>query len=482
MVSSVDVEAALHEIDQSGRVPGWIRDDPGGFLSDLYALWVANGGRVSGKNRNSIRNLMAWLGPTSQVKSLPQKLRGAVKLKETDATVLVHEFLKRWKPLEARAGHVGTADTGYQPFPSEERALLVDNLIRAMYAPDREGANRHIQLRETRAQRANLSDEIVSPEVYKRMLAGADALVVFSRHRSVASESFLAQAMEGFWQILRGFSDVLKEDERQRTIIWVLNIGNRQVEDKNAWRDFINVEILKAQLEAFAHFDSQEDLRDNSEDNSGEDFADLLDNRIRKKIEMPSAEYRIDRWKRLIENSVLIIEHLRDEEINTLFPEEMKEDKAERVKDIGVFAEHLLPHALPPAWTNITRLYRDEMKSVSDATFAAMLHLPKSKDETSPRVEYYAYAPLHRGPTRGRIMQVPLAPPGEAYDDAFHLAYLSARYRLKDRFGNASKKKASGRTAVRYLRKLGFEVLTVPDLFRLFSGDYLIQSKSSKSS
>ncbi len=477
MTPEINIEETLLEIERSGHVPDWICEEPGEFLSDLYALWVTNGGTVAGKNRNSIRNIANWLGPTSQVKSLPQKLRGAIKLKEADAAALVRLFLDRWKPVVAQDDGA-EGDTDFQSFPAQRRESLVENLIQAIYTTAKDGKRRHVQLREAAGQRMYHAEVLASPDVHKRMFAGADALVVFSRHRSVANENFLAPAMEPFWQILRGFSDVLATADRQRTVIWILNIGNRQVEDKNAWRDFINVEILKAQLEAFAHFDTRQDLHENPVEQPQEGFEEILDQSIRRKIEMPSAEHRQKRWQLLVRNSIFIIEHLRDEEIQALFPEEMAEDKLHRVQDIGVFAEHLLPHALPPAWTNITRLYPDEMKSVSDATFAAMIHLKKGKEATDVDVEYYAYAPLLKGPIRGRIGQVALDPPGEPYDQAFGLAYAAARYRLKDRFGKATSKGTGGRLAVRYLRKLGFEVLTIPDLFQIFSGTSLTKSET----
>ena len=43
------IEKALQDIENTGQVPEWIREDPSTFLGDWYDSWVAAGGKEAGK-------------------------------------------------------------------------------------------------------------------------------------------------------------------------------------------------------------------------------------------------------------------------------------------------------------------------------------------------------------------------------------------------------------------------------------------------
>jgi len=470
MQQKAKIERLLYEVDESGQVPDWVSQDPSAFLGDWYDWWVEVGGSFKGKNFHSIRNLALWLSEIGEIKSLPQKLKGNIRIKRQDTQRLVTVFLDRWRLTEgvepdAKAPHV------HQPFPSRDLAKLIGSILDALYPNVGADQSKGLLLRRNRIERSHSSERITSPQVLKEMFDDADALIVFSRHRSVSNENLLAQSMESFWQILNGFCELFDEDAPSKTVIWIVDIGNRQVEDRNAWRDFINVEILKAQFEAFAHFDSQSGSEEAMDDYQSSEARDNLF-KIERNIQIPASVDRIERWKKLENRAVLIVERLRDEERKRLFPHEIDDDQRERVKDIGVFAEHLLPLALPVQWTKLTRLYPDQVREVSDVSFIATIDLCRGQTDTPPKVGYYAHVPALRGPARGKILQVKLDPPGISYDQAFQLAYASARYRLKERAGLVTKEKVSGgRIATRYLRKMGFEVLTIPDFFSLFHAD-----------
>ncbi len=462
------IEEALQHIENSGQVPEWIRDDPATFLGDWYDAWVAAAGKTAGKNRNSIRNMEIWLTEIHSIKSLAQKLRGDIRIKRHETHALITLFLKRWRICGTNSLNAGH-DLAHEPFTDANLPLLADRLVDAMFAAPGTNGPKGIQLRRSRRERSSGSERVTSPAIQKEMFSRSDALIVFSRHRSVANESALTRAMEVFWHILKGFSEVINDQNPNKTLIWIIDLGNRQVEDKNAWRDFINVQILKAQFEAFAHFDSRSDADAKLHEDREHQPLDAFDLEIERKIQMPAIEHRIQRWEKLSRRAVLVVEHLRDEEISRLFSDEYEEDKRERVKDIGVFAEHILPHALPVKWTKLTRLYPDQMRDVSDASFVATIRLLNDKTAGTPRINYFAYTPILKGPIQGRVTQIELDPPGDAYDEGFRLVYSAARYRLCERFQKSSKKKVGGRIAVRYLRKMGFEVLTILDLFSLFN-------------
>ena len=60
-----------------------------------------------------------------------------------------------------------------------------------------------------------------------------------------------------------------------------------------------------------------------------------------------------------------------------------------------------------------------------------------------------------------------LASPGFSYDDAFRIVYWAARHRLKDWHGSRKDHEQDWAIAVGYLRRLGFQVLRLPDFLRI---------------
>ena len=92
------VTAALEETDRTGRVPAFVRENPGQFLRDMYDVWHRQGGKEGGRWRNSIRKMRdEWLVGRNTVPSLHPKLMGRVKATRSDARALIDLFLTRWR-------------------------------------------------------------------------------------------------------------------------------------------------------------------------------------------------------------------------------------------------------------------------------------------------------------------------------------------------------------------------------------------------
>ena len=92
-----DIETLLQRIGETGALPDAYAADPGSLFLSIHDQWVENGGKVGGKTRNSIRNLMDMLEAAgTPVPSLRSKLNGETRLKLEDAVALLDVYFSHW--------------------------------------------------------------------------------------------------------------------------------------------------------------------------------------------------------------------------------------------------------------------------------------------------------------------------------------------------------------------------------------------------
>ena len=70
-----EIYSLLIEIVEKKSIPLKIKKQKNFILRDIYDAWVISGGRVSGKVRNSVRQMIDILGD-NQIKSINTKLQG----------------------------------------------------------------------------------------------------------------------------------------------------------------------------------------------------------------------------------------------------------------------------------------------------------------------------------------------------------------------------------------------------------------------
>lgn len=463
MIRAEEVAAILKEAEDSGVAPQPVTDQPEEFLSAFYSAWVKNGGKHRGKNRNSIRKMISFLSGTSEVKSLHPKLKGRTKVKRKDAAAMIGLFLEKWELQQH--GDPQTLTSLYVPFESSDIERLRSTLIEAMFPQGSAASRKGIALS---LEDSGARGRPVSYDLYRDMLEENNALIVVSRHRIVQRHRTFDSTLQMFWPILKSYTEIMDE-QKCRYIIWILDIGTRNVQDPGSWQDYSNVQLLKSQLEAFSSFESYNDTEHylDSHDDSEDDLYRLFAS--------SSKTERMKYWSILNQYASIIVTNLRDDEIIHLFPEEVTKQSHPRFRSYGLTSEHLLPRLLPVRWSNIPHISNAEKDDLSDATFTVTLKLGDSEDRHRPSVQYSMLAldskdtrPQEAKSKESPVRQIELPHPGQEFDDAYRLAYHATRYRLKGDKIKREDERSLGGNSINYLRQIGFEVLSIQKFFQLF--------------
>ena len=477
------IRAALNEVETSGTFQDCITKTPGAFLWEFYKAWVENGGQDGGKNRNSIRRMRDhWLTGDAEVKSLHPKLTGRIRISKDDAKNLMTLFLGRWKFVAVKEGDwVLTAD-GYAPFPCRDCKKLCERLADAMYPAGSEQARVGLGL-PVRLGGPNLEEIQSDWKAIDELYRTSDAVINFSRHRAALGET-PAETMKFFWKLFKNFYETM--EERNQIFIWIIDIGSRQAEDEDAWAEFFNFEMLKAQFRAFATFDSDEDSEE-SETNSADSSTKVeqrsaIREAFLRSLTIPEETHREKRWKWLCDHTVIVIQNLRKEEFSHLYEAEDAGIDKIRLKDTGVTAENILPKMLPHSWAQdrtLRDLYGSQLENVADATLTAFYRQDGWNSAERPAVHrnvvdirYFAHA-LTRRQTNTALSDFAsyatsqeIVSPGDVYDEAFRIVYWAARHRLQS-FGGEDDQNRDWSIAVAYLNNQGFRTLKLLDFLAI---------------
>ncbi|MGH1480437.1 MAG: hypothetical protein ACRBM6_17200 [Geminicoccales bacterium] len=472
------IAAALREIEEKGSFPDCVTKVPGAFLWEFYKAWVNNGGQDSGKNRNSIRRMRDhWLSGDQEVKSLHPKLTGKVRISKDDAKSLMTLFLGRWKFAGVKEGDWVLTPDGYAPFPCRDCEKLCEMLVDAMYPAGSDQARIGLQL-PARSSDHQLEGIQNNWSAVANLYRTSDAVINFSRHKAALGET-PAETMRFFWHLFKNFYDTMKD--KNPIFIWIIDIGGRQAEDEEAWAEFFNFEMLKAQFRSFATFDSADD--DESDQNDAE-LKEGQNSGIRdaflRSLTIPGESHREKRWKWLCDHAVIIIQNLHQEEFRELYREEDEGIDKIRLKDIGVTAENILPKMLPHIWEQNRRfrgLYGSNI-DVADATLTAFFKQDGWDEVTSGSgevndVRYFAHALTPKYSSSGNTdlgsvtISREIDSPGEFYDEAFRIVYWASRRRLMRQSELGGGGEADWAIAIAYLRKQGFQILRLQEFLSI---------------
>ncbi len=460
----------LTQIEQAGDIPPELVRAPGEFLREFYDAWVENGGQEGGKNRNSIRRMrLDWLTGPREVKSLHPKLSGRVKITRDDAAALIELFLGRWQ-FGAKGKGRGLTEDGYRPFPCRQPARLREQLLAALFPSNQSQALLLPPRLEELAAGQAQSDFNTIFTLYEQ----ADAVIVLSRHQSSVGASRI-EAMRAFWNYLKYLHDYFHDHAIM--FIWVVDIGSREVEDDEAWREFSNFEHLKSQFRSFASFDS---VLDRLEDGTAEaTSSSAIHDAFLRGLKIPEEGRRERRWKWLCARSVVVVQNLRHDEFDRLYADEDDYARKVRTKDIGVSAEYVLPSTLPYAFGRqkaFYDLYGRSVESMADATLSVLFRKDGWRAPTGPDdlqdVRYFAAAAVpgdHRQEPRewsSTLRWAELESPGAVYDEAQRIVYWAARHRLRKLAGEHAPDSQDWAIALAYLARLGFRVLRLPEFLR----------------
>jgi hypothetical protein len=468
------ITAALTAVEADGSIAGCISETPGAFLWEFYKAWVTNGGQDGGKNRNSIRRMReVWLTGEHEVKSLHPKLTGKIRISKDDAKSLITLFLGRWKFVAVKEGDWVLTPDGYAPFPCRDCKALCERLVDVMYPEESKRARLGLLLPEragdviSDAQGDHWND-------FAALYSEADAFITLSRHNSTIGPT-PPDALRLFWDFMKHLYETVAD--KDTIFIWVVDIGVRQVEEANAWKDFYNFEMMKTQFRAFASFDSKADIDETNEqaEPQSSPLRSGIHDAFLRSITIPEEGHREKRWNWLCERSVIVVQNLRKEEFEHLYADEDQQVGKFRLRDIGVTTENILPSMIPGRWSQLRELrelYGRDPRDISDATLTALFNLPGTKSENNNAVRYFAHALSAHGSDHPGLDSVSrsreLTSPGTYYDDAMQLVYWAARHRLKKIRGDHNGAHTDDwAIATAYLGNQGFRVIRLPEFMRI---------------
>jgi hypothetical protein len=226
--------------------------DPVRFVLDLAHHWKERGGALAGKARHSDRYLVELLRlHGTQVKSLTPKLAGRTHLKPTDAESLVRVFLSHWDYV----GDPDSGEIGGRPADLYE-ALLPDDHIKevASYIADqllRASAGAKVETGHTVTSTAPLgqeADDIIATEFREAagfFTVGAGQTVLVDQPE---------MALIGFRNLMDRLWSIERHDEKERVLVWILELGRQDFEDPESRLRFMNVEALISRFKALMRF------------------------------------------------------------------------------------------------------------------------------------------------------------------------------------------------------------------------------------
>lgn len=468
------ITKALEGLEADGSIADCITDTPGAFLWEFYKAWVENGGQDGGKNRNSIRRMRdIWLTDENDVKSLHPKLTGRVRVSKEDAASLITLFLTRWRFVGVSKGDWTPTLDGYAPFPCKDPHALTAHLVDVMYPEGSKHAQIGLLLPARPGETERISRYSAWDE-FGRLYNDLDAHITLSRHNSTIGPT-PSDTIKLFWHYISYLYDEI--GTKDTILIWIIDIGGRQVEDDDAWKDFFNFEMMKTQFRAFASFDSEtdrDDLEDTPDERSTKERSGIHDAFLRS-IAIPEEGHRERRWKWLCERSVIVIQNLRKEEFEHLYTDEDQLVGKFRLRDIGVTAETILPSMIPTRWSQLRELrelYGRDLNDISDATLTVLFNRAKKAAGGSKAVRYFAHTLNSRlqedTPLASAAISRELTSPGVHYDEAMGLVYWAARHRLKKIRGEQDGANAEEwAIATAYLVNQGFRVIRLPEFMKI---------------
>ena len=447
------ISILLSKIDSSGEIPEEITDRPGEFLREFYEAWYVNGGLEGGKPRNSIRRMRnEWLVGDNFVRSLHPKLKGQVKIGRRDGQRLIDLFLSRWEYVGSLRKDEAVTSDGYVPFPSNNVSDLAINLVDTIFGLD----SAVILLPKLIIDEEPEDDSAtLSVRSYKSLIQDSDALITVSSRRSVLGPS-ASEGMRLWWHLI---DDLATNNAfKEKTFIWVIDIGSRQVEDEGSFADFYNAGLLAMHFSSFANFLSEHD-----QDKLGY-------GPVGRRLSLPNDERRMKRWQWLLNHGIVIIRARGHVELSQFYEEEDAASKGMRLQNIGIDSSHALPRTVPSAWaSSLSGLYDKPIEDLADATIS-VAYKKEGWGKTDLRysaatskVKYISdFFDVDQEAWSVDIIE--LESPGSHNDEIYRLIYFASNYRLSR--GTTSDRDCM--LAASFLKSIGLEVVRIDDFMSIF--------------
>lgn len=227
-IARAGIVAILRELGDGREPDPALCVDPAATFRLLYDGWVRRGGYERGKPRHSVRQIKAWLGD-HPVRSLETKLAGKTRLPYEDASSLLRLFLTRWTYDKVTKSYKPYDCADLDPVARDVLADLFDDETETLLLPDRSRKTSTSPVERSLsmpAESAAVSQTRPTDEAIKDLFTRSDVLVTISRSKTVIG-SDPAEAMYDFHYLVEELYELDQKDGRQRTLIWLVDIGLR---------------------------------------------------------------------------------------------------------------------------------------------------------------------------------------------------------------------------------------------------------------
>ncbi|MDH3661492.1 MAG: hypothetical protein OEU92_15930 [Alphaproteobacteria bacterium] len=396
----------LQRIGETGSLPEPFAADPGRFFLAIHHRWVDNGGKLAGKPRNSIRNLADLLETKgTPVRSLRSKINGETRLKIDDAVALLDIYFSHWRFETAEGG----GDSGYVPLRAgnlkEIRNPISSFLFQnqtAIHLPEAEKRQRS-NPKTIEAEPVDAALFLAGRDVIPENFRTSSAVMTISRVGSVAGPT-TATAIRAFCEIIDSYWQMYRKDEVNRTLIWIVDPGDRDIRNEDSLAAFANAEQLATFFRAVR----------------------LMNN--------PGAEAR---WSWLSAHAVVLVGSMDVAITDRLYASESErlESIAKKADSIprGIKYSHFLLDTPPPNWLRLPQfalLYGEDFEELEKSSFMLWL------DDAETQWRYFGYAPaltpiLSKDGTPSFAKFLELDSPGPIYDRAASIVHAAACFRLE---------------------------------------------------
>jgi hypothetical protein len=400
--------------------------DPMGFVVALGRAWKERGGRVDGKRRHSDRRLVELLKKQGAVvRSLTPKLAGKTKLKPDDARALIRLFLSHWDYVRESSGGNGLPLTEGGVY----RALLSDAEI--------EDVSRYIvgRMSQRETNGGDGTDLIASPftlgddtsQLVAAEFQESDALFIISSERTlIVPDPNLA--LIPFRDLLTKLFTIDTNDNGERILVWVLDLGALDFEDSEARLKFLNVENLISRFTALRIFKEQ------------------------------VAE---DRWSWLQSRTMVMLHNAHG--------------VGQRTAGLAGASPHFLFDSVPFGWAKSPKfrsIYGDGFERLDELNYTVFL-TRSAEDATDNRtsgreygLRYFAHAFMedHR-----EVRGLELPSPGRRYEVVFETVYKAAACGLGRKRNLTHTTIDDCKGAVETLRRAGFSLFRLEEFINLWS-------------
>jgi hypothetical protein len=403
------IEAVLRRIGKNARGNSQ-SIDLAHFVLGLGRLWKERGGTVAGKLRHSDRHLNELLKQQgTMVKSLTPKLAGKTKLKPDDATALLRLFLSHWNYLgPSESGILSEAYSSISNTEIEEVCRQIEDRF-----PEGE-LNGKAKLDAAESpSKASVDTAKLIPDQFK----DADALFTISTEQTLIVPP---RPLVGFRDVVNELFAIDSADDRERILVWILDLGAQDFADPRANSRFLNVEALASRFRALRLFQEQ------------------------------IAEAR---WNWLQSRAFFVLHNPRA--------------SSRQLAELPAFTTHnFLFEGVPTSWAKSSEfraLYGNQLERLDERIYTIFLDRFAGGTSGRDHLRYFGHAQvMSDGKDERRVQALQLPPPGNDYEFAFGTVYAAATYALHIN-ANLTKLSIDGKQATGALGRLGFSLLGLDD-------------------